>query len=258
MTSTCPVCDEMIRGGVLCKQHRKELATALQSLRLNMYELAGLARREFKLGGRGQGHVRAAFAPTPLNMSAQVMYDETEDMLQDVAAVIGLWGVRCPVLIRRLQGRVGALASSPHCGEVFTQVTSSAEKLRVWLTPPEERIIYGKCLNPVCLREVSGTVGQREATCEYCGSTWTVNALRAARREHYRSNPVDGSGTDQTLKMTPAQAASWLKVRTNIPVTRKQVSDWIRRDRLPSCERLDGGCWLFNPVELLDSAERAA
>lgn len=165
MTSSCPVCDGMVRGGVLCKQHRREMAAALQSLRLNMYELAGLARREFKLAGRGQGHASAAFASTPLNMSAQVLYDETDDMLQDMAAAIGLWGVRCPVLIRRLQGRLVALASSPHCGEAFKEITHASEKIRLWLTPPDERIIYGRCLNPACLHEVSGVAGQKEATC---------------------------------------------------------------------------------------------
>jgi hypothetical protein len=191
-------------------------------------------------------------------MSAQVLYDETDDMLQDVAAAIGLWGVRCPVLIRRLQGRLGALSSSPHCGEAFKEITHASENIRLWLTPPDERIIYGRCLNPVCLHEVSGVAGQKEATCGYCGSTWSVSAIRASRRERYRLSPVDASGVDRTLRMTPAQAAAWLRGQTNIPVTRKQVSDWIRRDRLPSSERLDGGRWSFNPVELLDSAERAA
>ena len=258
MTSSCPACDGMVRGGVLCKQHRREMAAALQSLRLGMYELAGLARREFKLAGRGQGHASAAFASTPLNMSAQVLYDKTDDMLQDMAAAIGLWGVRCPVLIRRLQGRLVALASSPHCGEAFKEITHASERIRLWLTPPDERIIYGRCLNPVCLHEVSGVTGQKEATCEYCGSTWSVSAIKASRRERYRLSPVDVSGVDRTLRMTPAQAAVWLRGQTNIPVTRKQVSDWIRRDRLPSSERLDGGRWSFNPVELLDSAERSA
>jgi hypothetical protein len=246
----------MVRGGVLCKQHRREMAAALQSLRLGMYELAGLARREFKLAGRGQGHASAAFASTPLNMSAQVLYDETDGMLQDMAAAIGLWGVRCPVLIRRLQGRLVALASSPHCGEAFKEITHASEKIRLWLTPPDERIIYGRCLNPVCLHEVSGVTGQKEATCEYCGSTWSVSAIRASRRERYRLSPVDVSGVDRTLRMTPAQAAAWLRGQTNVRVSRKSVTNWLGRGLLPSAVHTDEkGVWRFNPIELLDCIE---
>ncbi|GAA6124188.1 hypothetical protein BPY_22960 [Bifidobacterium psychraerophilum] len=244
---------------MLCKQHRRELADALRGLVNGMYVLGEMSLRRVRIGG-SQGHANPAFAPSPISESDQDLYEQVEDVLQEAAATIGYWDhPDMAGLLRGLLLRLDRLCSHPECGTTFKRVTRAGLRVEERTTPPEERIIYGRCLNPVCLREMSGSVGQREATCRYCGSTWAVSAIRAARRERYRSDPVDGrTRADRTLHMTPAEAAVWLRRRTNIPVTRKQVSDWIRRDRLPSSEHLEGGRWSFNPVELLDSAERAA
>ena len=44
-TSKCPVCDGFVRGGVLCKGHRRELAESLRTIRLDIYALQRAERR---------------------------------------------------------------------------------------------------------------------------------------------------------------------------------------------------------------------
>ncbi|GAA6124209.1 hypothetical protein BPY_23170 [Bifidobacterium psychraerophilum] len=244
---------------MLCKAHRKELAEALRGLVNGMYVLGEMRLRRVRIGG-SQGHANPAFAPSPISESDQDLYEQVEDILQEAAATIGYWDHRDMAgLLRGLLLRLDRLCSHPECSTTFKRVTRAALKVEERTTPPEERIIYGRCLNPVCLREMSGMAGQREATCRYCGSTWAVSAIRAARRERYRSDPVDGrTRADRTLRMTPAEAAAWLRVQTGLPVKRFNVSNWIARDRLPSARAsTEKGVWEFNPVELLDCIEKA-
>jgi uncharacterized protein YidB (DUF937 family) len=58
--------------------------------------------------------------------------------------------------------------------------------------------------------------------------------------------------------MTPAQAAAWIRRETNLPINRKQVSNWLNRGQLPTAAKEKDGIWKLNPVELLDRAEKAA
>lgn len=254
--SKCPVCDGMVRGGVLCKQHHKELADALHSLRLGIYELTCIARREVRLGGHGQGHAHPAEAPTPLDLSAADLLDQAADTLSQAAASINRYGSRPQQLVRLCIAHIGELASARDCKQTHREVTAIAAKVRQRCTPADDTIIYGPCLSDVCRRPVRAPLGAKEAQCEYCGSIWSTAALQSARRAKYRNDPTDAQGHDRTLTLTPAQAAAWVRKETNIPVNRKNVTDWLRYHRLPSSAKADGkGVWTFNPVELLDCAE---
>lgn len=245
--ATCPVCDGMVRGGVLCKQHRRELAEALHKLRLGVYELKKVALREIKLGGRQQGRVNAAFASTPLDLAAQDLLDEVSDVLGEVGATIPVYGMDTQHMIRALVSRVDRLASVPQCGENHRALTHIMLKVTTRLTSPEEKIIYGNCLNPMCGHELTGIAGQMEVACDKCLSVWNVEAVRTVRRQKLTFRSIEGR---------PSDAAGWVKRQTGIPIKPQNVKDWLRYDRLPSAEKLDmRGKYRFNVAELLTCSE---
>lgn len=229
-SSKCPVCDGMIRGGVLCKQHRKELAEALKGLVNGMYVLGEMSLRRVRIGGT-QGHANPAFAPSPISESDQDLYEQVEDVLQEAAATIGYWDhPDMAGLLRGLLLRLDRLCSHPECATTFKRVTKSALKVEERTTPPEERIIYGRCLNPVCLRQVTGVRGQTEATCGYCGSVWSVAALFAER--HRRMLASDRTGTATGIAMKLQREGYKIKPAT--------IRSWAFRERIYSCGEEDG------------------
>jgi hypothetical protein len=193
--SKCPVCDGMVRGGVLCKQHRNELADALHGLRLGIYELTAIARREVKLGGRSQGHSHPSEAPTPLDLAAADLLDQVTDVLSQAAASINRYGNKTQKLIRLCLSHVGELASAPDCKTTYREVTVIAAKIRQRTTPSSELTVYGKCPNPMCGHIVRGVMGAETATCDYCGSTWNSGLLTAMRRERLLDSGATGTAT---------------------------------------------------------------
>jgi hypothetical protein len=220
----------MIRGGVLCKQHRKELAEALRELVNGMYVLGEMSLRRVRIGGI-QGHANPAFAPSPISESDQDLYTQVEDVLQEAAATIGYWDhPDMAGLLRGLLLRLDRLCSHPECGTTFKRVTRAALKVEERTTPPEERIIYGRCLNPVCLRQVTGVRGQTEATCGYCGSVWSVTALFAER--HRRMLASDRTGTATGIAMKLQREGYKIKAAT--------IRQWVHRNRLFACGEVDG------------------
>lgn len=254
--SRCPVCDGMVRGGVLCKQHRNELSDALHGLRLGIYELTAIARREVKLGGRSQGHSHPSEAPTPLDLSAADLLDQAAEVLSQAAATINRYGNKPQQLVRLCIGHVSELASARDCKQTHREVTAIAAKVKRRTTSSEDMIIFGPCLSDVCRRPVRAPKGAKEAQCEYCGSIWNVKALQDARRARFRNDPTDSQGHDRTLTLTPAQAAAWIRQETNLPAKRSNVSNWLTRGDLPASRSIGGGKWTFNPIELLDCVER--
>lgn len=240
----CPVCEDLPRGP-LCKAHRRELAGTIHGLRLVMYELKAVERREVRLASHGGG-AHPAFAPAAIDISAADLYNQVEDTLQDVAGDIGLWAGKAPALIARLQANMGRLADAPNSGRDFKQLTNAYRRVKLRITPPEERIIHGHCLNPACGRELAGVQEDTMITCPACGSTWSVSALSQARVEELQG---------QTITCTPKDAADWTQWQTGRKVTRKQVGMWIKRGKLPSAVKAGRqGQWTFDTGELVACA----
>ncbi|RBQ00053.1 hypothetical protein CRD59_00905 [Bifidobacterium xylocopae] len=229
--------------GPLCKEHRHQLARTLHELRLSMYELKDAADRKVRLGRRGGG-ARPAFAPTPMDLSAADLYDQVEDIIQDVAGDIGLWGGRAPQVLRKLTARIGRLYDAPNSGRDYRELADALRRVGERVSAPGERVVYGRCLNPMCKTVLSGPPDGLAATCPECGSTWTVKALTEARVDTLRG---------QTITCTPKAAGQWLEWKTGKRVTRNRVDMWLRRGRLPSAQRTDGpGRWTFDTGELLE------
>lgn len=241
---TCPVCEDLPRGP-LCKTHRRELAKTIHGLRLGMYELKAVERRVVRLASHGGG-AHPAFAPAAIDISAADLYDETSAIIGEVAGDIGVWGGGSPQLLTRLADRMGRLADAPNSGRDYRQLTNAYRRVKLRITPPEERIIHGHCLNPACGRELAGVQEDTMVTCPACGSTWAVAEVRRARREKLAGRTITG---------TPTQIARWVKQTTGVPVKAQNVKDWLRWFRLPTAQKSGKGIYECDMGELLECAE---
>lgn len=240
----CPVCEDLPRG-TLCKTHRQELAKTIHGLRLGMYELKAVERREVRLASHGGG-AHPAFAPEAIDISAADLYDETSAIIGEVAGDIGVWGGGGPQLLTRLADRMGRLTDAPNSGRDYKQLTNAYRRVKLRTTPPEERIIHGHCLNPACGRELAGVREDTMVTCPSCGSTWAVSEVRRARRERMEGQYIIGK---------PKLAAQWVQQETGIEVKRGDVSNWRSRGLLHPVETETGGVWQWAKPELLECVE---
>lgn len=241
--SKCPICEGLPRGP-LCKAHRRELAKTIHGLRLGLVELKWLERREVHYSAGNGGGAHPAFAPAAIDISAATLYDQVEDMLQDVAGDIGLWAGKAPKLIERLQANMGRLADAPNSGRDFKQLANAYRRVKLRIVPPEERIIHGHCLNPACGRELAGVQEDTMITCPACGSTWSVAEVRRARREKLAGRTIAG---------TPTQIAGWVKKATGVPVKSQDVRNWLRRGLLAA--KTGKGVYECQMVDLLTRVE---
>lgn len=245
ITPRCPICEGMPRGP-LCKAHRQELAKTLHELKGGMHDLKRMERREIRYTAHGRGAAHPAFASAPIDISAAALYDQVEDTIQDVAGDIGLWGGKAPQLLDKLAARMGRLAEAPNSGRDYKQLTRALYRVRLHTTPPQDRIILGRCLNPQCGADITGLPDDQMATCHACGSVWSVAAIRQARVEELKGG---------TITCTPKDAADWTQWQTGRKVNRKQVSMWIKRGKLPSAVRAEEtGKWVFDTSELIACA----
>lgn len=242
MTDRCPVCDGMTRGGVLCKQHHKEVADALHSIRMSTYVLLQVERREVHVGGGSHGG-RPAFAPTPLDLSTSDYLTLMLQRLSDVGATVGVWqSTHIATMIRLLMPRVGKLASCPECAENHRQLTSIAESMSRRITPRGERICYGKCPNPLCGHELLAGFDADTVTCDYCASQWQASMLREQRHDRLLASDAIMTPRDIVLLLKASgytlsinTIRSWAR-RGKITSQRKEVKSYRLGDVLALCD----------------------
>ena len=243
--SKCPICEGLPRGP-LCKTHRRELAKTIHGLRLGMYELKAVERREVRLASHGGGPVHPAFAPAAINISAADLYNETSAIIGEVAGDIGVWGGGVPQLLTKLADKMGLLADAPNSGRDYRQLTNAYRRVKLRITPSEDRIIHGHCLNPACGRELAGVQEDTMVTCPACGSTWAVAEVRRARREKLAGRTITG---------TPTQLARWIKQATGVPVKAQNVKDWLRREQVLAVSKPGKGTYECDMSDLLQVVE---
>lgn len=241
----CPICEGLPRGP-LCKAHRQELAKTIHELRLGMYELKRMERREVHHKPHGERTVRSVFSPTLIDMTAASLYDYAEEIIQDVAGDIGLWAGEALQLLTKLAGRMGRLANAPNSGRDYRDLTRINRKVQLHITPPEERIIHGHCLSPTCGAELSGLPDDTMSTCSKCGNAWVVAEVRRVRRERMEGQYIIGQ---------PKVAAQWVCRETGLEIKRGDVSNWRRRGLLHPVETETRGVWQWAKPELLECAE---
>lgn len=229
----------------MCKDHRHKLASTIHELRLAMETLKRVERREERIESR-KGSARSAFPQAAIDISAADLYNDTEDIIQDVAADIGLWGGKAPILLRKLTSRIGRLYDAPNSGRDYRHLTDALQRVRERITPQDEHIIYGHCLNTTCKKTLSGPVDAQTAVCPTCGSVWTIKAVREARREILVGKIITG---------TPTQIALWVKVQTGVNVKSQDVRNWLRRGRLTKSRKITRGVYEFDLEQLLACVE---
>ena len=75
-----------------------------------------------------------------------------------------------------------------------------------------------------------------------CGDPVNVAELREQSQAEAESIP---------LTKTPAGMSQWLKGNYGYEVSRKRISNWLNRGKLPSSRPVDDGYWEFNIREIL-------
>lgn len=246
----CQYCETPVNTGwTLCSICRTDYARQLHKLRGNLYLLQRMARREYKLGEPGNGG-KPAYPPAPADLGLLDEIDKAESLLKDVwTTATGDWRVPSTWrrLVPRMQARMGDLARSPMAGRHMRDVID----LNLRLAPivdrrPRTRRIVGHC--PECGAEVTAAKGETFRPCE-CGAVVDVREVReTARTEVDRYHKT----------LTPAGCARWLKDEYGYQVSRKQVSNWLNRGKLPSSRPVADGYWEFSVREVLTLAMAAA
>ena len=103
MDRNCQNCDKPVEESwTLCKACRRGYARLLHRLRVNLYRLQSVARREYRLtepgnGGRPQG----GDAPAPVDLHAVDLLDQTEQAIEQACADAGTWLGRWQWLAKR-------------------------------------------------------------------------------------------------------------------------------------------------------------
>ncbi|MCI1914630.1 MAG: hypothetical protein LKJ05_02725 [Bifidobacteriaceae bacterium] len=241
----CCVCNEWPHGR-LCRRHRRALAEDLTSLRTGLYELQSVALREERVSSGGEGHANPAFASTPLDLSAQDLIDEAEDVLQQVASDCGVWaGGQWQRILRRLPARVSRVQTLRD----YERIERISGKVRDRVTPPAERIVIGPCLTAKCDAILSIARGQKSVQCRVCGSVQAVSEVWQVHRDGLRKHATP------MKPRTPSQAAKWLTNETHVPVSRQAVFMRLSRGMMPSSTFLGDGFYAFDRGDLLDLAE---
>ena len=223
----CPVCDPGLKGGALCKQHRQDVDEALAGIQDLSRDLDEAVKRRKRHGGTS-GHAHPAFPPTPISIPMLDLQSEAHDDLQMIASDAGWWppiGSDLHDIARGLRLRLDMLSRCPSIRTDYRQVRAIASKLQARLTPPSERLIIGRCLNPPCRRPIGITDGQDMATCDYCGSSWTVQTViedryrrMASDQRTYPTRILIQRLADEGIRLKSSTLRSWVHRRLLTPV----------------------------------------
>jgi predicted Zn-ribbon and HTH transcriptional regulator len=217
----------------------------LQKLSHLLPQLERVSRREEHVGGRQQGHVNPAFAPAPMDLPALDLLTEASEILEDVAGHANLWAHQWRQVVKKLITHRPQVTQSRSLIKDRKRINRLASKVELRLTPPQDRLIIGECLNPECGATLNAVKDQQEAQCPQCKSVWQVEAVRAKRREKLSTH---------TLEATPVEASQWLKRKTGVYVTRKIINMWAQRNMIHA-PSISEGRHEYNLGELLKLAE---
>ena len=119
-------------------------------------------------------------------------------------------------------------------------LTRACERIeRIVDRVPRLRRIVGMC--PECGREVLAAKGETLRLCK-CGSPVNVTELREQSRVKAEA---------MHITKTPAGMSQWLRENYGYEVSRKTITDALRRGKLPSSKPVEGGYWEFSIREIV-------
>jgi DNA-directed RNA polymerase subunit RPC12/RpoP len=237
-------------------------------LTIGMPTLRSVAFKQASFAIRSPGRASKPFAGTPLNEEAHATYDATEHDLQFLGGELN-WqplGTTTDGLMRtlrewdwilpRLRKHVGALAALSTAVEDYRMVTADCERVKQHISRQSENLLVGIC--PECEAEtytdpetgetlhvrtsIYAPKGTTYAACPRCGSMLDLLKVRA--------DYLDSIGGFE-LTCTPSDASDYLLETMGIKVSRKTISMWLKRGKLPRSQKLGKGKWIFNLSDLL-------
>jgi predicted Zn-ribbon and HTH transcriptional regulator len=230
----------------VCAKCWKSYVDDLQKLFHLLPQLERVSRREEHVGGRQQGHASPAFASAPMDLPALDLLTEASETLEEVAGHANLWAHQWRQVVKKLITHRPQVTQSLSLIEDRKRISRLASKVELRLTPPQDRLTIGECLNPDCGAVLNAVKDQQEAQCPQCKSVWQVEAVRAKRREKL---------SDHTLEASQSEASRWLKRTTGVYVEAHIITMWLQRRMLPRTKKLSKGRYEFNLGELLVLAE---
>lgn len=249
MTSQCQQCGTPAQGA-LCKQCAKTMRRQTSSLAKTIPELQALAERKAHIGERGGGS-RGGSAGLPLSVHWLEVYEEAACLMLRLAGCVDLrWMLLPPAGWRSAYRAVcrswSRVLESPSAGELADRLDRLSRRIDRLCTPSDGRVTVVQC--PDCSTSLAVPQGMRDGWCPECGERLDLDMLVAGRL---------GQASEAVMECSPAEAADWLTDRAGLRTTRKQVSNWLARGRLPKARRLGRGVWRFNQAELVEVRNRA-
>lgn len=275
----CPRCGRPITIDrmTICTACADEFTRRLEWLdKIGMPTLQQVAYRKASFGQKTIRSGNKAFAPTPLNETAQHIYNSTEAVIQQAGALIDLrpigwdrddrprtlrdWVYLCPQLVQHMP----AISRKPEAAGMLDRLAQACEQVRGQITRPGERRLIGVCTE--CLKcqvtvtdEETGETSREplrtpiyaastdtHAVCPYCGAFLNLSDVRIAY--------LKAAGLLHITK-TQADAARWVRDSTGVPVTGKDLRNWRTRGKMPGTRHIEGPYWAWNIIELLACAE---
>lgn len=120
------------------------------------------------------------------------------------------------------------------------RLTRACERIeRIVDRVPRSRRIVGVC--PECGREVLAAKGETLRLCK-CGNPVNVTELREQSRAKAEA---------MHITKTPAGMSQWLRENYGYEVSRKTITDALRRGKLPGSKPVEGGYWEFSIREIV-------
>lgn len=127
-----------------------------------------------------------------------------------------------------------------NAGWHMRRLTRACERIeRIVDRVPRSRRIVGMC--PGCGREVLAAKGETLRLCK-CGNPVNVTELREQSRA--KAEAIH-------LTKTPAGMSQWLRENYGYEVSRKTITDALRRGKLPGSKPVEGGYWEFSIREIV-------
>lgn len=242
--SVCTLCGAQTNQPV-CSKCWKTYVDDLQKLWRLLPQLERVVRREEHVGGRQQGHASPAFASAPMDLPALDLLTEASETLEDVAGHANLWAHQWRQVVKKLITHRPQVTQSRSLIRDRKRINRLASKVELRLTPPQDRLIIGECLNPECGAVLNAAREQNEVDCPRCKSVWQVETVRKRNREQ-----MEG----RVLEATPVEAAQWIKMKTGVYISRKVINMWAQRHML-AAPSLGDGRHEYSLGELLRLAE---
>lgn len=139
-----------------------------------------------------------------------------------------------------MQSHLAWLCKATNAGRFLRQLIRLNRRIEPYVDRrPRTRRIIGVC--PECGREVMAAKGESLLLCK-CGNPINVQELREQSQAKAEA---------MHLTKTPAGMSEWLRENYGYEVSRKTITDALRRGKLPSSKPIENGYWEFNIREIV-------